>query len=283
MSDSSLSEATRQVKSESGWREVDGGLLLVVLGYFTWLVAAAAALAFGPLAGGVSLWAPPDAPSREREDVLMLCAVALVGGGILSYVLVLLGQWRCLVYAPSRLNIKEMLYVCLVVLLLASGMFVAAVHVEDGAAVRVMQESLGDLRKLDFSSLGGLLLLTGSTLGLVNFFVYNHCLRVIGNGLSGRVRRVDVFLVGMSLLLGGTVGSLVYFNHLTFKAQVLTGLAAGWGVCFVWHLVRLSAVRRLIVGALARLGSEDVGARIDLSEIPAVLSGVRRSLRALEQ
>src|SRR5947209_1171795 len=98
-----------QSNLEAGWRELSKGLGLVVRGYCV-LIA-------GGILGPALIWwtaHPASGTSRldagtQNRDILLLCGVLTLGlTALLSYGLVLAGQWRCLMYAPERQNAKEL-------------------------------------------------------------------------------------------------------------------------------------------------------------------------------
>ena len=87
-------QTPRYFSAETGWPEVNRGLLLVVTGYCT--------LIGGALLGGLLLWLAVAAhpatdwllPGKAAKDLLPVGILTLLATAGLSYTLVLRGQWR---------------------------------------------------------------------------------------------------------------------------------------------------------------------------------------------
>ena len=63
---------------------------------------------------------------------------------------------------------------------------------------------------------------------------------------------MDVSLLLMGLLLGGSVGALFLVQRLSFRAQSVPWLVAGWLFCFALHLNAVHGVSRCLQAGLRR-------------------------------
>jgi hypothetical protein len=271
-----------QYNHETGWREVSKGLKLVVRGYCV-LVAGGT---LGPLLiwlAGEGNWLAPGLNSAEQDrETLLLLGVLMLGlTALVSYGLVLSGQWRCLTYAPERQNAKELMYVCLNCVVVASLLNVVGICLGGPQALAVMSQGWDDLGTRDTWGAGLLLQLGSAAFGLIGSLVFSQFLRNVASCFNDqiRVRRVDLNLAFVGLLFGGSIGTLFCVQPLTSKAQLLPWLAAGWLVCFAWHLWLVKdAGRGVDEGLRKNLEAHSTVAPTDKAGFIAMhsLSGLRR-------
>jgi len=264
-------ESPFQFKLEAGWQEISRGLGLVVLGYTILVVGAT----IGPLfiwlsLNGESLLDRLGAGREEMDALLLLGVLTVALTAILSYSIVLIGHWRCLMYAPERQNAKELMYLCINSVFLASILNVAAVWLDGGRTYAALQGGLGEVMKLGPRSAGVLLQVGSAGLGLFSSLIFSLFLRTVANCFNDqvRVRNVDFNLAFVGLLLGGSVGTLLYMRTLAVQAEVVPWLAGGWLLCFAWHLILVRSVRRCVND---RLGQSKV---VRILPAPKSASGV---------
>ena len=240
---------------ESGWQEISRGLGHVVWGY--------AVLIGGCLLGAGLLWLALDgrvvtgwagATEQDRESVLALGVLTLGLTAFLSYGLVLMGQWRCLMYAPERQNAKELMYLCLNCVFLASALNVVGVILDGARSYAALQQGWEGVEGIDVWSTGNLVQLGSAGLGLFASLVFSQFLRNVASCFNdrARVRSVDLNLALVGLLLGGSAGTLFWVHRLASKAEMLPWLVGGWLLCFAWHLWLVHSVRRGVADCLRR-------------------------------
>jgi hypothetical protein len=244
-----------QFNAETGWREISRGLGHVVRGYAVLVGGSVlgAGLLWLALDGGlVTTWA--GATERDRENVLALGVLTLGLTALLSYGLVLAGQWRCLMYAPERQNAKELMYICLYCVFLASALNVLGVILDAGGSYAALQQGWEGVERIDGWSAGNLAQLGSAGLGLFASLVFSQFLRNVASCFNdrARVRSVDLNLALVGLLLGGSGGTLFLVHRLASKAEMLPWLVGGWLLCFAWHLWLVNSVRRGVDEALRR-------------------------------
>jgi hypothetical protein len=244
-----------QFNAETGWQEISRGLRHVVWGYTVLIGGSVLGVGLLWLAldgGSVSSWA--IASGKDRENALALGVFTLGLTALLSYALVLAGQWRCLMYAPGRQNAKELMYLCLNCVFLALALNVLGVILEGSNSYAVLQEGWEGIERIDCRSVGNMVQLGSAGLGLFASLVFSQFLRNVASCFNdhARVRSVDLNLTLVGLLLGGSGGTLLWVHREASKAQMLPWLVAGWLLCFAWHLWLVNSVRRGVNDGLNR-------------------------------
>lgn len=271
-------ENALQFNSETGWRAVSRGLRLVVLGYVVLIGGTALGLALlrlgladGPLVR--------NAAGEDRGLLLLLALGALGLTALCSYGLVLVGQWRCLMYSPQAQHAKELMYVCFTCVLLASLLNGFGAYLDDGRTYAALRAGPDELDRLDLWGAGNLLQLGSAALGLFGAWVFSGFLRAVAGCLQDRAqaRRVDVSLLLMGLLLGGSVGALFLVQRLSFRAQSVPWLVGGWLLCFALHLNAVHGVSRCLQAGLRRGLSRTMVRIVPHGAVPMhTLSGLHR-------
>ncbi len=223
------------------WREIRHGLWFAVLGNLLLLGGGLLGLLFllgmldEPLLSRLGL-APEDA-----EFVWLLPA----GLAVLGYVLVLVGQWRCLFHAPQSSSAKEMQFACLLCFLFAPVCFVAAHFLGGKATYAALRSGPEALVSLDVLQAGVLLQLTGLLLLLLSVLLFSGFARAVVRCLRDErgVRVAGLYFWFVAFLLGGTIGLLVEARH-SARPEVVPALALGWLFCLLWHTLLLRGTRR---------------------------------------
>jgi hypothetical protein len=272
-----------QFNQEIGWQEISKGLKLVVRGYWVLIV--------GGLVGPGLLWqavqgAPASAwlgsAKHDRDTLLLVSILTLAVTALLSYALVLCGQWRCLMYAPQSQSAKELMYVCLYCVVVAALLNLAGICLDGGRTWSALQEGWTDLTRRDNWSVALLFQFGSGVVGLIGTLVFSQFLRNVASCFQDkrRVRRVDFNLAFVGLLLGGTIGTLFLVPHLAERAELLPWLAGGWLACFAWHLWLVWDVGRCVEAGLRKTVSRQVAlVRVEQaagSVAMHTLSGLRR-------
>jgi hypothetical protein len=276
------SETPLQFNRETGWQEISKGLKLVVRGYWV--------LILGGLVGPALLWlGVQDMPSggwfgggrRDRDTVLLLGVLTLGLTALFSYALVLIGQWRCLMYSPQSENAKELMYVCLNCVVVASLLNIGGVCFDGNRIWALLEEGWTNLARRDSWGVGLLLQFGSGAIGLIGSLVFSQFLRNVASCFQDRrrMRRVDFNLAFVGLLVGGSIGTLFCVPELAGRAELLPWLAGGWLACFAWHLWLVRDVGRCVDAGLQKTVSKQVAIlRRDKAGAVAMhtLSGLRR-------
>jgi hypothetical protein len=94
---------------------------------------------------------------------------------------------------------------------------------------------------------------------------------------------VDLSLLLMGLLVGGSIGALFCVQRLSFRAQSVPWLIGGWLLCFVLHLNAVNSVFRCLHANLRRGLSRQVP-RLASGAVPMhTLSGLHRLANGVKE
>jgi hypothetical protein len=227
------SSGSREVTSiaRPRWREVRQGLVLALVGYF---------LLLGPGLLGLLLLVAENNPAadwlRLNDEDAEALAQALAGlGGFGGYALVLVGQWRCLLYAPQGHGAKDVQFACLLCTLLVPPIFVAAHFLGGKATFLALGRGPDGVLDLDLMNGGLILQVAGLLVGLTSVLLFSAFARSLARCMrnDGGARRVNLYFWFVAFLAGGTVGGFLQVRY--FRREVLPVLALGWLVCLLWH------------------------------------------------
>src|SRR5437879_5071482 len=111
--------------TRSRWAEIERGLKIILASYLVLVVLAipgAVVWATAQEHTGRWLWLGPNG----NEDAELFGLVLGLGGALGSYLLALIGQWRCLSYAPQDHSAKELMFVSLLTAVVAAPLAVVA-------------------------------------------------------------------------------------------------------------------------------------------------------------
>jgi hypothetical protein len=269
--------------SETGWQEVSRGLKLVLQGYVV-LIA-------GAILGSYLLWLATNdssfaAKGKGREGHLMLGVSVLGLAGMLGTMMVLAGQWRCLMHAPQRQNVKELMLLSLNCVLVESLLVLAGVFLGGSQAYALLQQGPEGLAKFEVFSVGHLLVLGSAVLGLLGAVFFAQFLRNVATCFDDRslIRQVDVNISILGLLAGGSVGLVLCAQGLDWLPLLLFWTGVAWLGCFAWQIWVFARTSRCIDAGLRKLSREREAPRPSTS-MGAVgvrsLSGLRRLIKVV--
>jgi hypothetical protein len=273
-------DAAQSLRREAGLPGVAGGLRLVTWGYSLLVVA-------GALGGGLIWVAASDDTARalgltpDGRAGFLLAGLAVVGvGGLVAVASVLLGQWRCLMYAPQQQAAKEVMLVCITCLGLGSLFSFAA-----GVAGAVPLFGAHNPQDPPWLFLGGILGLVGGGAILVGLLAFTQFLRTVAGCLRDRTgaRGADVALGLAGLLIGATAGAFFCLDPLDPDSTSGLWLAGGWGLWLLSHLWLASHVRRALRAELLRMADPEPAQASEVrpgSVKTLTLSGMRRLVEA---
>jgi hypothetical protein len=237
--------ASRQVPTiaRPRWREIRQGLTLAIPGLPLPLALALLGLCLvstpsGLLAGLLRL--PP-------EDAGVTGWV-LVGTGLLAYAVVLVGQWRCLNFAPQGRGAKEVQFASLLCGLAAPPFFAIAQLLGGSATFVALQGGPAELARLDLLAPGTVLQMAGLAACLGGVLLQSAFARAVCRCLDDVAgsRGVSWYFWFVAFLVGATGGLLMQVGRATPQG-VLAGLGLSWLLCLIWHSL-------LIHGAAGRIG-----------------------------
>jgi len=227
------------------WREVRGGLGLVLLGYVVLLLLI--------LPGGALIWVTESQQYFPRfqkhvainlEWASWIGWILVVAGAVLGQLMVLCGQSRCLHNASSREGAREMLFTCLLAGLAGPACLLLAVVLgSDPRQLFVSGQQPGEILK--FFQGPGALHLAGASLLLFNLLLFTGFLRMVAKNVApARVSRTTAFFWFAAFLVGMTAGT-------SYKpqAEVWQWLAIGWGLLLLGNALLNPDPRRSVHGA----------------------------------
>jgi len=245
------SSVSGEVGTVSGkWNAVRDGLRLVLVGYCVTLLLA------GP--GAALVWASQCRWSPELLHSLSLSAAqaAGVGWGLLAvgtvagYLMLLSGQAQCLRNSSSRHGAKEFLFSGMLAGMASAVSLVGAVALGADVNRLLLDDGTPARSFLELTQGPSVLLLASALFLLTNFLLFTGFLRAVANCVapSKLTWVASMFWVAV-FLIGGTAGLAI-----TPQAEVGLWLAAGWGVCWLWHALLVRGARHWIESALSPRG-----------------------------
>jgi hypothetical protein len=253
--------------TRSRWAEVECGLKLIVVGYLVLVLLAVPGAVCWALSQGSPLL--PALGPDGRDNAELLAIVLGLGGAMAGYLLCLLGQWRCLVYASQDHGAKELLFVCVLATLVAAPPAVAAPFLDGPWDRHALTRLLSAVEKLKAPAIGSVLQVVAVVLAFVSMMALSQFAKTVAvrfeDGLLAR--NVSAFSLYVCLLLGGSAGACFAFQQSTSSAAwfpaCAAGLAAGWAACLAWHamliVVAWRRVRRAMAKLIAALSPQDKG------------------------
>lgn len=258
-------EIDRKHNSELGWLEVSKGLRLILIGYVIWIVTIV--LAVWMLIAAASLGqklAKANAQVNWGEIIMFVTVIVLGLIGLYTYIMVLVGQWRCL-HAPERAGAKWFIFVCMTCIILAPMLDFASGFLGGGDNVRHLQRGVDGLEKIKFQTTAGFMQLLGGLLGFVSFICFLFFLRATARCFDDKGRVINVTLcIAFNVVLTVAMVYLAFrieellarpelFRKL-LKGQVdavvelylLLGVGIGCVISGIWYLWLIASTRRCI-------------------------------------
>jgi hypothetical protein len=254
------------------WIGIRDGLRVVLVSYCVTVLLA--------VPGAALVWASQCRWSPELLQRISLSAdqAAGVGWGLLGlgtvagYLLLLGGQAQCLRSATSRFAAKELLFAGMLsgmasAVSLAAGILLGAdvnrLLLDDGTPARSL---------LEMTQGPSVLLLASPLFLLGNVLLFTGFLQAVAKCLApGMVAWLASMFWVAVFLIGGTAGLAM-----APQAEVGLWLAAGWGVCWLWHVWLVRGSRRWIEHAISPAGAAGDRRRVDEPQKPKPYSGLRR-------
>lgn len=231
------------ILSGSKWQEIRWGLRCALAAHSVLLLFVLPGLfLISPWSTGTRGFFGWDA---QQADLIGLALASL--GGMVAYILLLVGQFRCLLSAPQGHGSKELLFTSLLSAILMA-FFLPLAHFVGGAAnYRLFTDGLSGLSQFSLTHVGSVLQVLGVTLGLLSILLFSGFLRTVACYLrdDGRSHSIVAFFWFVAFLVGGTIGIVMHADRIQ-RVQIWYALALGWVLCIVWHVLLIhSGIRAL--------------------------------------
>src|SRR5262249_17878657 len=189
---------------------------------------------------GVYIVTTEGGPLAERLNVSGDDASAigwgLLGGAGFGYLLLLVGHWRCLGYAPQGDGAKDLQYACLLCSLVTPVFFGVAHYLGGTATYAALRHGPPELVELELLRPGPLLQLAGLLSGLGAVMLFSGFARAVTRCLNDAdaTRGITCYFWFVAFLLGATAGLVMQIRRTT-PPSMLFWLALAWMLCLLWH------------------------------------------------
>jgi hypothetical protein len=272
-------------KTVSGWQEVQTALRFVLVGYFLLTAGLVFGLVLGRAYAGNLAWVWLRGYfNNDFDDAVLLATGGAALSALLGFILLFAGKLRCLGYVPAPQIARDVMFASVIALVLASLLAIVAGFVGGTHNYRIVLQGASLGERITLNSLEGYLQLAAASLWLVSFLLFNHFLRAVERHFDREraSRGMDLYLLFVSLLVGLSAGAFMHAERLGAGSPVWLGLAASWSLGLLWHVARISSVRRRVTQWLGGTGQpqELPGSVFNPENIPQALSGMRRILRS---
>jgi hypothetical protein len=258
-----------EIASETGWPDVRKGILQMLLGYLIciFFVGMLVALVFYVTVVAPSKPAKNQVTTGEVLSILGLGAFAL--GQLYSVVLLVRGQWTCLVRSPERCHAKWLMFASILFVLMAptcgffSGFLVIGAPREraikddddnDSEQFTGMVRGLEKYKDRDhLRTLSGLLQLTSHALSMMSSVLFILYLRAVARCWESDVcvGLIDIYLFFLGALVVAAVALPFLGPQVLAQMVVLLGLGVGAVIAVLWYLLLLFLVSNCIAAGLA--------------------------------
>jgi hypothetical protein len=201
----------------------------------------------------------PGLGPEGRDNAELLAIVLGLGGAMAGYLLCLLGQWRCLVYASQDHGAKDLLFVCLFATLVAAPLAVAAPFLDGPWDRHALTRVLSAIDELKAPAIGSVLQVVAVILAIVSMLALSQFAKAVAARFEDRFLtwNANAFTMYVCVLLGGSAGACFAFHRFTTSTAWFTacaaGLAAGWAACLAWHAMLIVVAWRRVRRTMARL------------------------------
>lgn len=224
--------------AKSKWKQLHQGLTLALVGQ---------PLALVPGLAGLYLVATSGGRLAARLDLLpgeaTLLGWILVGGGLIGYLLLLAGTWRCLRCAPHGHGARDLQLACMLCNLVVPFCFAVSFSADGRTLYVALQNGPAGLLQPELLSTGPLFHLMGLASGLGGIFLFSAFARAISRCLNGSTRKATISFWVVAFLMGATVGLLLQSRQFSPRV-VLPGLGLAWLLCLLWHVLLIHETTR---------------------------------------
>jgi hypothetical protein len=248
------------LRIEYGWREVSGALTKILLGYFILVVGCiAGACVFVVALRGRELEILPKGTNKNTVELVMwVGGLLLAASSLISYGMVMVGKWRCLMNAPERRAAKWLMFTCILCMLVGPVMQVMfSVGGEGADNFRALKKGEDGVEDVKFEAAGAVLQLVGLAISLSSTVLFVLFLRAVGSCFNNTalVNGIHLYLLYLALLVGGTVKVTLGGPRILMKPDVLMVLGFGWLGFAVGYVLIIVATRICILNGLTQVRS----------------------------
>jgi hypothetical protein len=247
-----------QLRMELGWGDVAGGLSKVLFGYG--ILFAGTFIGLGLVL--LSMFELGDEVTKDvGKKVLHPKATlgslwALYAGlgilsviGLISYCIILGGQFRCMMGAADRHGARWMMFLCIACVFLGPAFHFAS-GVSNWQQISELKNHPQRVENFQLNPLGQWLQLIGLCISMLYPLFFTLFLRAIGVCLrvEWHVIIINIFLVVAGLMVGATAYAMVFYRPGAKPIPALhaTALGLGWvGILVIY--VALIAVTRVVI------------------------------------
>jgi hypothetical protein len=248
------------LRVEYGWREVGKALTKILLGYFILVVGTiAGGCLFVVALRGRELEILPKGGNKNTVDVLIIFGALVTGASsLISYGMVMVGKWRCLMSAPERRAAKWLMFTCMLCMLVGPAMNVMFSVGGAGADnFRALKKGYDGMEDVKFESTGAILQLVGLAMSMSSTVLFVLFLRAVGSCFNSKVlvSAIHLYLLYLALLVGGTVQVSLLGPKVFMKPDIIMALGLGWLGFVVGYVLIIVATRICIFNGLNRVQS----------------------------
>jgi hypothetical protein len=259
-----------ELAAETGWPDVSRAIMRILYGHllsialFAELIILVVYVATQP-AGKPSAKGPNQA--QLRLEIMAIIGLAIFGFGQLwSIVMIIRGQWACLLRSPERCYAKWLMFGCILFILVSptagffSG-FLAATDAPPKKKAASDQETFTEVirsfedykEQSHLATTSGLLQLASTVISLMSSFLFILYLRAVGRCWESDVCviLVDLYLVFVGILVVSAIALPIFAPTVLAQAMVIMALIGGAVLAFFWYLFLLFLVSMTISSGLA--------------------------------
>jgi hypothetical protein len=258
-------EQNERLRMETGWNDVASGLARVIIGCLVALLGTAIGVGLVVLSAIPGLFGESSFRVAGRLPSLGSLWMLYIGLGILSvvgvfgYLITLAGHWRCLHGASERHGARWMMFFCLTCLFAAPALNIAAGIGGGMQRGPDLQKGARTFRDIQFTARARYMQMAGAAASLLYSLFFLLFLRAVArcHASSAHVMLVNFFLVFVGVLVGLTV----YVGYMSFRDLIREEndprlwIAGAWGICLIFELFLIGAIRSCIIKSMARVRS----------------------------
>jgi hypothetical protein len=256
-------DLNERLRMETGWGDVASGLSKVLFGYGVLFLGTA--IGFGLVAMG--MWGmgviqegakKVAKPSNEALWQLYLGLGILSVIGLISYCIIVGGQFRCMMGAAERHGCRWFMFVCIACLFLGPA-FEFASGAASWQSVSELRKNPSKMTEFQLNPLGQWLQLIGFGISMLYPLAFCLFLRAVAVCLraSSHVMLVNVFLVIGGGVVAATGLALVEYRPgakpMPQEHALMLGLA--WGVMLLLYVALIAVMRVCIHTVLGQVKS----------------------------
>lgn len=252
-------ELNERLRMEVGWQDVGKGLTQVLVGYLVLFLGTA--LGVGLVLLAMYSMGEHGGRVQQRPSLASLWQF-YVGLGILSviglitFVIILGGQFKCIIGAAERHGARWYMFLCITSLIIG-----VVFHIASGVgglrAYPEMRRGVATLQELQLTEVGKIMQLAGFGIGLLYPLFFILFLRAIAACMhaTGYVRFINVYLLFATALSGVT--AILILNPQLFAKRPfeLMMLGGGWVVSMIIYVITILIVRVCIYTTMERIRS----------------------------